>query len=209
MLVPREQPHLQGLNSYYLQLERFITHLQGEIGSGGLHCSAHNLEMLIYFNESEVISSLVQRRGEKALFSPSYEIARSFFYEASYAVRVFRLDDHAVFFWAQMPPFQRARSAFKSSEIPLPDLVFRLGRKHFSGFIDVQLESRPESGLLFFHEGKRIGGSYSWGSGGLTLANEDYTTLLARVQSNGAVFTFGTFAREGTPPPAEIDNPAA
>lgn len=209
MLVPREKPHLEGLNSYYLQLERFITHMQGEIGSGGMHCSSHNLEMLIFFNESEVISSLVQRRGEKARFSPSYEIARSFFYEASYTVRVFRLDDHAIFFWAQMPPFQRSRSALKSSEIPLPDLVFRLGRKEFCGFIDVRLENRPESGLLFFHEGKRIGGSYSWGSGGLSLAQEDYTTLLARVQTSGGVFTFGTFAREGAPLPAEADNPAA
>ena len=98
MLVPREKPHLEGLNSYYLQLERFITHMQGEIGSGGMHCSSHNLEMLIFFNESEVISSLVQRRGEKARFSPSYEIARSFFYEASYTVRVVLLDDHAIFF---------------------------------------------------------------------------------------------------------------
>jgi hypothetical protein len=165
--------------------------------------------MLIFFNESEVISSLVQRRGEKARFSPSYEIARSFFYEASYTVRVFRLDDHAIFFWAQMPPFQRSRSALKSSEIPLPDLVFRLGRKEFCGFIDVRLENRPESGLLFFHEGKRIGGSYSWGSGGLSLAQEDYTTLLARVQTSGGVFTFGTFTREGAPLPAEVDNPAA
>ena len=209
MLVPREKPYLDGLNSYYLQLERFITHMQGEIGSGAIHCASHSLEMLVFFNESEVISSLIQRRGEKASFSPSYEISRSFFYEASYAVRVFQLGDHAIFFWAQMPPFQRGRAALKSSEIPLPDLVFRLGRKRFSGFIDVRLDNRPESGLLFFHEGKRIGGSYSWGSGGLTLANEDYTTLLGRVQSSGAVFTFGTFAREGAPLPTEADNPAA
>ncbi len=39
MLIPRERPYLEGLNSYYLQLEKFIEHLQGEIGSGGVHCA--------------------------------------------------------------------------------------------------------------------------------------------------------------------------
>ncbi len=196
MLIPREKPYLQGLNSYYLQLEKFITHLQGEIGSGALHCSSRSLEMLIYFNESEIVSSMVQQQADKISRPASFEIARNLFYEASYAVNVQFLDNNAIFFWAQMPPFQWAKSALKSSEIPLPDLIFRLGQKQFAGFIDVQLVGRPENGLLFFHEGKRIGGSYSWGNGGLSRANADYTDLLGRVQSAAATFTFGSFVRE-------------
>lgn len=196
MLIPREKPYLQGLNSYYLQLENFITHLQGEIGSGALHCTSRGLEMLIFFNESEIVGSMVQKQGDILSRPASFEIARNLFYEGSHAVNVQFLDDNAIYFWAQMPPFQRAKSALKSSEIPLPDLIFRLGQKQFSGFIDVQLIGRPENGLLFFHEGKRIGGSYSWGNGGLSRTNDDYTTLLGRVQSADAAFTFGSFVSE-------------
>ena len=196
MLIPREKPYLQGLNSYDLQLEKFITHLQGEIGSGALHCASRSLGMLIYFNESEIIASVVQKQGAKIAHPTSFEIARNLFYEGSHAVGVQFLDDNAIYFWAQMPPFQWAKSALKSSEIPLPDLIFRLGQKQFSGFIDVQLVGRPENGLLFFHEGKRIGGSYSCGNGGLSRANADYTDLLGRVQSADAAFTFGSFVRE-------------
>ena len=196
MLIPREKPYLEGLNSYYLHLEKFITHMQGEIGSGGLHCKSNHLEMLIYFNENEIISCLVRKQENTASHYASLEIARNLFYDGAHAVKVYLLNANAIYFWAQMPLFQRAKAALKSSEIPLPDLIFRLGQKQFSGFIDVQLNGKSESGLLFFHEGKRIGGSYTWGNGGLSQSNDDYTDLLGRLQSGEGAFTFGSFFKE-------------
>jgi hypothetical protein len=199
MLIPRERPYLEGLNSYYLHLEKLIEHMQGDIGSGGIHCISPNLELFFYFNEQEIISSLVQEKGGSATFAPSYEIARDRFHGANSSVKVYQLDAHAIFFWAQMPPFQRAKSSLKSTEIALPDLIFRLKQKRFSGFIDVQLTQRTDSGLLFFHEGSRIGGSYTWGRGGMTTSDEDYNILLNRVQAGEGVFTFGSFLKEEKP----------
>lgn len=196
MLIPREKPCLEGLNSYYLHLERFIEHMQGEIGSGGMHCLSSGLEMMIYFNEYEVISNLLQEKGNAAYFAPSLEIARSFFYSSTYAVKVYQFDAHAIFFWAQMPSFQRAKASLKSTEIPLPDLIFRLRQKQFSGFIDVELVKKNEGGTLFFNEGDRVGGSYTWGTGGMSTSDEDYNALLSRVQSNDGIFTFGSFIKE-------------
>ncbi|WP_310598841.1 hypothetical protein [Desulfobulbus sp.] len=196
MLLPREKPYLNGLNSYYLHLERFIEHMQGEIGSGGVHCLSPNLEMMIYFNEYEVISNLLQEKGQHASFAATHEIARSAFYGSMYSVRVFQLDPNAIFFWAQMQPFQRAKASLKSTEIPLPDLIFRLKQKQFSGFIDVQLIKKNDGGTLFFNEGERVGGSYSWGKGGMSTSDEDYNSLLSRIQMNEGNFTFGTFLKE-------------
>ena len=193
MLTPREKPYLEGLNSYYLHLERFIEHMQGEIGSGGIHCLSSRQTMMFYFNENEVISSLVQEKDHSTSFASLHEIARANFYSSSYTVKVFNLDDHAIYFWAQMPPFQRAKASLKSTEIPLPDLIFRLRQKQFSGFIDVQLVKKDEGGTLFFNQGDRIGGSYSWGRGGMSTSDEEYNALLSRVQLNEGVFTFGSF----------------
>ncbi|MCL2790323.1 MAG: hypothetical protein FWD79_06725 [Desulfobulbus sp.] len=195
MLLPREKSYLRGLNSYYLHLERFIEHMQGEIGSGGVHCLSSSLEMMIYFNEHEVISNLVQEKGQPASFVASHD-SHNTFYNSIYSVEVFQFDSHAIFFWAQMPPFQRAKASLKSTEIPLPDLIFRLKQKQFSGFIDVQLMKRSDGGTLFFNEGERVGGSYSWGKGGMSMADEDYHSLLSRIQLNEGIFTFGTFLKE-------------
>jgi hypothetical protein len=196
MLIPREKPYLDGLNSYYLHLERFIEHLQGDIGSGGIHCLSSSLEMIIYFNEYEVISNLLQEKGSEANFAPSHEIARSCFYSSSFTIKVYQLDAHAIFFWAQMPSFQRAKASLKSTEIPLPDLIFRLRQKQFSGFIDVQLVKKNDGGTLFFNEGDRVGGSYTWSRGGMSTSDDDYNSLLSRVQVNEGIFTFGSFVKE-------------
>jgi len=196
MLIPRERPYLEGLNSYYLHLEKFIEHMQGEIGSGGIHCVSPSLNMCIYFSEQEVISSLLQEKGAAAHFAPAYELVRGAFYSGSFAIKVYQLDPNAIFFWAQMPSFQRAKSALRSTEIPLPDLIFRLRMKQFSGFIDVQLLKKNEGGVLFFNEGERIGGSYTWGKGGMSTSDEDYNSLLSRVQAGEGLFTFGSFIRE-------------
>jgi hypothetical protein len=194
MLIPREKPHLEGLNSYYLHLEKFIEHLQGDIGSGALYCVSSNLEMLIFFNGEEILSSMLKEKGGNVSQVPSFEIVRSRFYSGSFAIKVFYLDQNAIYYWAQMPLFQRAKATLRSTEIPLPDLIFRLRMKQFSGFIEVQLTKKPEGGVLFFHEGDRIGGSYSWGKGGMSTLDEDYNTLLSKVQSSEGIFTFGSFA---------------
>ncbi len=196
MLIPLEKPYLDGFNSYYLQLEKFIEHMQGDIGSGGIHCLSRNVEMLIFFNENEVINTLIQKENEKAGFTTSYDIVRSVFYDGNFVVKVFQFDAHAIFFWAQMPAFQRAKASLKSTEIPLPDLIFRLSQKQFSGFIDIRLVKKTETGLLFFHEGKRIGGSYSWGKGGLSVNDDDYNTMLGLIQASEGIFSFGSFIKE-------------
>lgn len=196
MLLPREKPYLEGLNSYYLQLERFIEHMQGDIGSGAIHCRSPRMEMMIYFNESEIISNLLQEKGQAANFMPSHEIARSAFYSSSNEVNVYQLDANAIYFWAQMPSFQRAKASLKSTEIPLPDLIFRLRQKQFSGFIDVQLVKKNDGGIVFFNEGDRVGGSYSWSKGGMSTSDEDYNALLSRVQMNDGMFSFGSFVKK-------------
>ena len=107
MLIPREQPYLQGLNSYYLQPEKFITHLQGEIGSGAVHCHSRSLEMLIFFSEAEIISARVRQERDPMPRAISFETASTLFCAGAHAVNVLLLDANALFFWAQMPSFHR------------------------------------------------------------------------------------------------------
>ena len=37
IVIPKNRPVIEGLNSFYLNVARFIEHYSGEVGTGGIH----------------------------------------------------------------------------------------------------------------------------------------------------------------------------
>ena len=196
MLIPQEQPYFQGLNSYYLLIDKFVEHLQGDIGSGCLYFTSSTQEILIYFDENEILRGVVQNNNEHALVSPTLEPVLEALQTKNFRVSVYQLDPNAIFFWGQMPQFRRAKANLKSADIQLPDLIYRLRKKQFSGFVQVRVGEKDEGALIFFHNGDRVGGSYSWGTGGLDPSNDTYNHLLKQLQTVEASFAIGHFIDE-------------
>ncbi|MDH3349159.1 MAG: hypothetical protein OEM02_13800 [Desulfobulbaceae bacterium] len=195
MLIPREKPYLERLNSYYLDFDKFVMHLQGDIGSGCVYCKSSYHEVLIYFDESEIIRGVVQENGKHAKVSPTLQPVLDILHKTSYAVSVYSFDPNAIYFWGQMPSFRRAKKTLNSKNISLVDLVERLSEKKFTGFIDVDLEG-DESTLLFFHHGERVGGSYSWSFGGLNRASSEFDVLMNKIKNGNAKYIIGNFLDE-------------
>ena len=212
MLLPREKPFLCGLNSYYLDIEKFIQHLQGEIGSGCLHGQGANQELMVYFDESEIVRGLTQNKGEHAVASERLDHVLAALCQRNFQITIYFLDADSIFFWGQLPAFRRAKERLPSTKVSLPDLVFRLSKKHFSGFIEIDVKGRADCAVLFFHQGERRGGSYCWNTGGLSIADDDYNTLVAMLQKSGGIYGLGYFLneplQEAAPAPTE-DSAAA
>ena len=196
MLLPREKPFLTGLNSYYLDIEKIIQHLQGEIGSGCLYCNSADQELLVYFDEYDIVRAVTQNSGEHARVSDQLDHVLVSLQKKSFRVTIYYLDSDSIFFWGQMPAFRRAQNTLASDKLSLPDLIFRLSQKEFSGFIEVNVDGREDCAVLFFHEGQRRGGSYYWGTGGLSPSDPDYNTLLGMLQKNGGTYSIGYFTSD-------------
>ncbi len=193
MLIPREKPYLDKLNSYYLDIDKFTEHMQGEIGAGCIYCKSSFQENLIYFNDQEIIRGIVQENGQHAsvsnFLSPVLESIR----QRNFIVSVYSLSPSAVYFWGQLPPFKRAKKRYASAIVSYDNLITRFKQEQFSGFIDTSFKEENESGLIFFNKGERLGGSFSWGSGGLSQRQEDHTMFLEKLDSLEAVFQIGKF----------------
>jgi hypothetical protein len=210
MLLPREKPFLSGLNSYYLDVEKFIQHLQGEIGTGCLYGKGADQELMVYFDEADIVRGLTQNRGEHALASEQLDHVLNALRQRNFQVAVYYLDPDSIFFWGQLPAFRRARERLPSSRVSLPDLVFRLNKKDFSGFIEVDVQGRNDcAAVLFFHQGQRRGGSYYWSTGGLSSSDDDYNTLLAMLQKSGGSYGLGYFTSDPVAAPPPMAEPSA
>ncbi len=196
MLIPKEKPYLAGLNSYYLNIDKFVEHLQGEIGSGCLYCQAVDQELLIYFDERDIVRVVIQQNGESAWGSQGLDPVIQSLSKKSFQVTIYYLNPSSIFFWGQMPSFQRAKIRLQSTDISLPNLILRLQKKKFSGFLDVNLQDRDDGAILFFHQGARRVGSYSWGKGGGSSSDSDYSRFLDMLQTNIATYSIGQFKDE-------------
>ncbi|CAK8713908.1 hypothetical protein KKHLCK_02960 [Candidatus Electrothrix laxa] len=205
MLLPREKPFLTGLNSYYLDIEKFIQHLQGEIGSGCLCCTSADQELLVYFDEYDIVRGVTQNNGEHARVSDQLDHVLAPLQKRNFQVTIYYLDPDSIFFWGQMPAFRRAQNILTSDKVSLPDLIFRLSQKDFSGFIEVDVDGKADCAVLFFHEGKRRGGSYYWGTGGLSLSDSDYNTLLGMLQKGSGTYRLGYFISDLLLPIMEVN----
>jgi hypothetical protein len=202
MIIPKEKPYMDGLNSYYLVTDKFIEHLQGEIGTGCIYFKSSTREILIYFDEMDVISGVIQETGDRAMVAQSLQPVFEALNQRNYLVKVFHLDPHAIFYWAQMPPFKRAKDDLQSTEISLVDLVERVRQKKASCFLDVKFGGANMSCILFFHQGSFIGGSYSWGAGGLNPSKGEFDSFLQTTREKRAVFAIGHFSEDTSMPVA-------
>lgn len=205
MLLPKEKPFLTGLNSYYLDIEKFVQHLQGEIGSGCLYCKAADQELMVYFDEYDIVRGLTQKNNEPALIANQLNYILPLLQEKIFQVTIYYLDADSIFFWGQMPAFRRTQEVLTSDKMRLPDLIFRLSQKEFSGFIEIDVDEKEGCAVLFFYEGQRRGGSYYWGNGGLSPSDADYNTLLGMLQKNRGTYHLGYFTTDPLAP--VVENP--
>ena len=83
VVIPKQQPVLENLNIFYLDVRKLLEHFQGEIGSGGIHFKSHAAEGVIFFDQDKSVVSqqkanfLSRYHGHKAYIdyvAPNYRV---------------------------------------------------------------------------------------------------------------------------------------
>ncbi|MFH1981698.1 MAG: hypothetical protein ABIL58_07635 [Pseudomonadota bacterium] len=195
MIVPRETPKITGLNSYFLELDRLVAHMQREIGSGSIYCRSIAQEIMIHFSPVEVVNCLCQD-GRQPLRRPlALGAAIEALGRRNFQVSVHYLDLNAVYFWSQIPPFIRQDDVFITRSRFFQDLIEGYSEARFSGFLD--LSAGDAGGVVFFDQGRMIGGSYSWGRGGLSPWEDDFNKLVALAGSGKNLLQSARFTEGG------------
>ena len=64
IIVPKGQPTIGALNTFYIDLERLIEHCQGEFGAGCIHLRSAQRRAAIYFDRDEIVETAVESAKE-------------------------------------------------------------------------------------------------------------------------------------------------
>jgi len=188
IIIPKEKPVVEKLNSYYLKLDRLLEHFRGELDSGCIYFYAPVAEAAIFFDDENLLNGFYedqkrQEHGQKAIdriFGKTSQI--------SFSVSVYRIQPDRLYFWANLAKSKILYSDLSSEFADLAGLIKKMENEKLTGYIDVRLNPDGEQGLLFFHNGQLLGGSSSNGQGRVDRSGEYRDDLIKRSRDQGGTF---------------------
>jgi hypothetical protein len=188
IIVPKEKPAIENLNSYYLDIKKLIEHYQGEIGSACVHFQAPSAEGVVFFDKDDLLNGFFRdSEGEsegQAVVDRLVESAGSH----NFAISIYKIDPEKVYFWANIPAAEKIYKDLSAEFTDLEGLIKKMGSEKLTGFVDVSIGDGKESGLIFFDNGEIIGGSFSWEKGEFKNSKESKELLIQKTKELGGIF---------------------
>jgi hypothetical protein len=188
LIIPKEDPDIANLNSYYLDIEKLIEHCQGELGSGAIHFRGPAEEGVIFFDKDEILDGVV--RGRDSEFGGGHAIdhlmdaAR----DNSFVLNIYAIDLERIYFWANMHGAVKIHKDLSTDFTDLEGLIKKMTTEKLTGYIEASISNGTDGGYIFFNNGEIIGGSYSWGKGQLNGTKESQKRLIQKTKEEGGVF---------------------
>ena len=107
IIIPKEKPIIENLNSYYINIKKLLEHYQGELGSGGVHFIAPSAEGAIFFDKDDLLNGFFRNReGEfegQAVIDRLAEAADGI----NFVISIYEIDPERVYFWANVPAAEK------------------------------------------------------------------------------------------------------
>jgi hypothetical protein len=206
IIVPKEKPVIENLNSYYVDMARMFTHFQKEISAGAVHCKSRLAEGVVFFDKDEVLSGSFEDRTGKLDGMPAVEKLKQAATQESFVINIYEIDLEMIHFWANIPLAEIMYKDLSTEFTDFDALIAKMSEQKLTGYIDACGISEKDSGILFMRGGVIIGGSYAWGEGELSRSEESQKLLMQKIKESGGVFNvsrihFAKPAKEKTPEP--------
>jgi len=188
IIIPREKPAVQDLNSYYLKIDKLLEHYQGALGTGGIYFKSPVSEGVIFFDEDNLLNSYYKDKKTELKGGAALNKINETASQNNYAVTVYYILPERVYYWANLSNAEQLHSDLSSEFTDLEALVKKLETEKVTGYIDVKLNRDSGGGLLFIYNGEIIGGASAKGDGELDRSTEYRDDLIKRCREVGGIF---------------------
>ena len=188
LVIPRQQPVLENLNIYYLNVRKLLEHFQGEIGTGGVYFKSHAAEGVIFFDQNELLSGFLRDRDVEITGQKAIKRLLEAGDDYNFSVNIYEISTEEVYYWASIPAAEKIYKDLSTEFTDLEGLIKKMSSEKLTGYIDVSIGNGKDVGLLFLVNGKIMGGSYSWANGSPSLSKEDQDLLIQKSKDLGGSF---------------------
>jgi hypothetical protein len=188
IVIPRENPALKGLNSYYVDVGKLLEHFQGALGSGAIHFKSPSAEGVIFFDKDDALSGVYENKQGQIKGQDALDHLTSSSAEDNFSINIYEIDPERIFFWANLPFAQAIYRDLSTEFTDLEGLIRKMNNEKLTGYITASIDNAKEEGLLFFNNGEIIGGSYSWSEEVISRDQKNIDELVSKTKEEGGIF---------------------
>lgn len=188
IIIPKWNPVIQNLNSFYLVLNKMIEHFQGELGSGCVHLHSPSDEGLIFFDKDDLLNGVLKNsNGEIIGISAVADIMKASAVQ-NFKVDIYKIETDKIYFWANIPYAKTIHSNLSTQFTDLKKLIKNMMDEKLTGFIDIIINTDKEGGFVLFSNGELMGAFYTGAHRDPNNSKKNLELLLEETHSKGGVF---------------------
>lgn len=193
IIIPKEQPVIENLNAYYIDIEKLYEHYQGEIGSGAIYFSSPVAKGAIFFDKDDVLNGFFKDKADEVHGQKAVRHIIDKAVEYRFLVSVYKIIPENIYFWCSIPEAKKIYKDLSTEFTDMEGLIAKLNSEKLTGIIDISINKGEEEGLLFLNNGEIVGGSTSWASGDSPFSPEMRKNLIQRTKEKGGIFNVSEF----------------
>jgi len=205
IVIPRDQPIVVNMNSYFLDVQKLVEHFVGEIGSGAVHFKSNSAEAAIFFEESSAPVGVIVERGERNYGPDTIQRLLEMASSHNFNVSIYAIDSERIHYWASLPSATPLYQNLTAEFTDLAALVKKMRTERLTGYVDVTQGSDKAAGsggAIFFNLGSILGSCGSRNGSDLSASPEKLQSLIQSSASAGGVFNVFQVQMTGTGTPA-------
>jgi len=194
IIVPKEKPVIEHMNSYYLDIRKLIEHYQGEGKSGCIYFKSPSAEGVIFFDKNDLLSGAFQDKDGEIEGIDIIDRIIEASANNGFAVSVYYIEPDRIYFWSSLNNAEVLYKDLSTDFTDLNGLTKKMGSEKLTGYIKVSIDNGKEGGLIFFHDGQIVGCSCSWEKEKLKNTKADLELLTLKSKESGGIFNVKTIS---------------
>lgn len=196
VVFPREEPVIENLNSYYLDPSKLLEHYQGQLDSGVIHWKSAGAEGAVFFDKDGLLEGVYESKEEKLAGKRAVERLIHSTQSDNYTIGVYQIQAEQLYFWTSILSAKRVYENLSTEFTDLEGLMRKMASENLSGYIEISVMTSEDGALVFFRNGRILGGSYSWSKGSLDRSKESRDSIIRMAKEKGAVFHVSKMSAE-------------
>ncbi len=188
VIIPKEKPVIENLNSYYVDIQKLLEHYQGELESGGIYFRSPAVEGIIFFDKDALLSGVYKDREKEVDGKEAIDLIIKAVENQNFKIDVISISPDKVYFWANLSNSKSIYQGLSTEFTDLDGLIKKMQAEGLTGYIDVSIGNGEDGGVIFLANGQVIDDSYCRGKEPISGAEKTQEYLIRRTKESGGVF---------------------